>query len=97
MQVADAVFPALDIPERAIRYELIAALLGFPAAIVFGWFYDVGMDGIRRTAPAGPEDTAAALPLRRTDYLIRLPSRSPPVSPRGRGLTGTIGSAGSRR
>ena len=70
MQVADVVFPAMDIPERAIRYVLIAALLGFPAAIVFGWIYDVGMDGIRRTAPAGPEESAAAQPLRRTDYLI---------------------------
>jgi hypothetical protein len=28
MQFADVVFPALDIPERAIRYVLIAALLG---------------------------------------------------------------------
>lgn len=70
MQVADVVFPALDIPERAIRYVLIAALLGFPAAVVFGWFYDVGMDGIRRTAPAGPEETAASQRLRRSDYLI---------------------------
>jgi TolB-like protein len=70
MQVADVVFPALDIPERAIRFVLIAALLGFPAAVVFGWFYDVGMDGIRRTAPAGPEETAGAQPLRRSDYLI---------------------------
>jgi TolB-like protein len=70
MQVADVVFPAMDIPERAIRYVLIAAILGFPAAIVFGWFYDIGVHGIRRTAPAGAEELAAAQPLRRTDYVI---------------------------
>ena len=70
MQVADVVFPALDIPERAIRYVLIAALMVFPAVVVFGWFYDVGMDGIRRTAPAGPGDTATTQPLRRSDYVI---------------------------
>ena len=70
MQVADVVFPALNIPERAIRYVLIAALLGFPAAITFSWFYDVGADGIRRTGPAGTEELGATHSLRRSDYLI---------------------------
>jgi TolB-like protein len=70
MQVADVVFPALDIPERAIRYVLMAALLGFPAAIIFGWVYDVGTHGIRRTPPAGDHEVTVAQPLRRSDYAI---------------------------
>ncbi len=70
LQVADVVFPAMDIPERAIRYLLVAALLGFPAALIFSWFYDVGVHGIRRTGPAGADELAAAQPLRRSDYLI---------------------------
>jgi len=70
LQVADVVFPAMDIPERAIRYVLVAAILAFPAALVFGWFYDVGIHGIRRTAPAGSEESGAAQPLRRSDFLI---------------------------
>jgi hypothetical protein len=70
MQVADVVFPALDIPERAIRYVLIAAVMGFPAAIVFGWIYDIGAHGIRRTAPAGSDNLSAAQPLSRGDYVI---------------------------
>ena len=70
LQVADVVFPAIDIPERAIRYVLIAAMLGFPAVLVFSWFYDVGVHGIRRTGPVGPEEQGTAQPLRRSDYLI---------------------------
>jgi len=70
LQVADVVFPALDIPERAIRFLLFAALLGFPAALVFGWFYDVGVHGIRRTGPADPSGEPVSLALRRTDFLI---------------------------
>lgn len=70
LQVADVVFPAMDIPERAIRDLLVAALLGFPAALIFSWFYDVGVHGIRRTGPAGADELAAAQPLRRSDYLI---------------------------
>lgn len=70
MQVADVVFPALDIPERAMRYVLAGALLGFPIAVVLGWFYEIGAHGIRRTRPAGPGEQDAAQALRRADYLI---------------------------
>ena len=70
LQVADVVFPALDIPERALRYVLFGAVLGWPAVLVFGWFFDVGADGISRTQPAGPGEAAASLPLRRIDYVL---------------------------
>jgi len=70
LQVADVVFPALDIPERAVRYVLFGAVLGFPAVLVFGWFFDIGADGIARTRPAGPGEAAASLPLRRADYVL---------------------------
>jgi TolB-like protein len=70
LQVADVIFPALDIPERAVRYVLFGAVLGFPAVLVFGWFFDIGTDGISRTQPAGPGEAAASLPLRRVDYVL---------------------------
>jgi TolB-like protein/tetratricopeptide (TPR) repeat protein len=68
LQVGDVVFPALDIPERALRYVLFGAVLCFPAILVFGWFFDIGADGIRRTQPAGPGEAAASLPFRRVYY-----------------------------
>jgi TolB-like protein len=70
LQVADVIFPALDIPERALRYVLFGSVLGFPAVLVFGWFFDIGADGISRTQPAGPGEAAASLPLRRVDYVL---------------------------
>ena len=70
MQVADVVFPALDIPERSIRHVLIASLLGFLPAMVFGWFYDVGVHGIRRTGQTQPGEADATLSLGRNDYII---------------------------
>jgi len=70
MQVGDVVFPALDIPERSLRYVLFGALLGFPAVIVFGWFFDVGAHGISRTRPAGPDDSGEPQPLRAVDYVL---------------------------
>ncbi|MFT5139373.1 MAG: TolB-like protein [Lysobacterales bacterium] len=70
MQVGDVTFPALDIPERALRYVLFALLAGFPAALVFGWFYDVGPGGIRRTPQTGPTDADGSEPLRKSDFVV---------------------------
>jgi TolB-like protein/tetratricopeptide (TPR) repeat protein len=71
MQVADIVFPVWGIPDAAIRFLLLAGLLGFPVALVFGWVFDISAEGIRRTQPVSSEDELLrSLPLRRTDYAI---------------------------
>lgn len=71
LQVADLVFPALDIAETAIRYIWLGVILASPLALIFAWFYDIGPRGVLRTAPA--DDAAASdLRLRRTDYFLLL-------------------------
>jgi TolB-like protein len=69
VQVFSEAFPALDIPARAIRYVWLGAILGFPLALTFGWFYDITAEGIRRTPPKGPDDDEP-LGLRPTDFGI---------------------------
>ena len=68
LQVADLAFPGLGIPESAIRYVWIGAILGLPVAVVFGWRFDITTQGIRRT-PTVPEETTA-LSLRTPDYIL---------------------------
>ncbi len=70
LQAADLAFPGMDIPESAIRYVWIAAILGLPVAVVFGWRFDITTQGIRRT-PAIPGDTTD-LSLRTPDYILLL-------------------------
>jgi TolB-like protein/Flp pilus assembly protein TadD len=70
LQVADLAFPGLGIPESAIRYVWIGAILGLPVALVFGWRFDITSQGIRRT-PTGSEETTA-LPLSTPDYFLLL-------------------------
>jgi TolB-like protein len=70
LQVADVLFPALEIPEQSIRYLLYAAVLGFPVALVFGWFFDISADGIHRTGPASESELRTRHPLARKDYLL---------------------------
>lgn len=67
LQAADLAFPGLNIPESAIRYVWIGAIVGFPIALGFSWRYDVVGGRIVRTKDSGSE---ADLPLQRADYLI---------------------------
>ena len=70
LQAADLAFPGMGIPESAIRYVWIGAILGWPIAVVFGWRFDITTQGIRRT-PTAPEDTTD-LPLNTPDYVLLL-------------------------
>ena len=67
VQIASEAFPALNIPESAIRYVWVAVLIGFPFAVLFSWKYDFTASGIRRT-PAAHEDGARDLSLTKVDY-----------------------------
>ncbi len=67
VQIASEAFPALNIPEGAIRYVWVAVLIGFPFAVFFSWKYDFTASGIRRT-PAAHEDVSAVRSLTRVDY-----------------------------
>lgn len=70
MQVADTFFPAWGLPDAALNALLVAAILGFPLALVFGWFFDVTAHGIVRTPAADEEASSATLKLQRTDYVV---------------------------
>jgi TolB-like protein len=67
LQAADVLFPAWDIPESGIRYVLYAVVLGFPVALLFAWFYDVGPEGLKRTAVV---HSGEVQPLRGRDFLL---------------------------
>ena len=56
LQVADVLFPGFGIPETAIQALVLAAVLGFPMALAFGWLYEIGPQGIRRTTDEAIED-----------------------------------------
>ena len=69
IQVASEALPALDLDEGFIRYFWLAALGGFPIALVFSWRYDITTQGVRRTAST-VEASPEKLRLGRTDYFL---------------------------
>ena len=56
VQVASLVFPAINIPDTALRYVWLTTLFMFPLALVFAWFYDLSASGLTRTSPAHADD-----------------------------------------
>jgi TolB-like protein len=69
IQVASLIFPAVGIPDSALIYVWLIALVVFPLVIVFAWRYDLTAEGVTRTAPASANDDFDPA-LRRADYVI---------------------------
>lgn len=57
LQVADLALESLQLPGGMLRYVWLIAFICFPFALVFGWYYDVTVAGIRKTPPATDADT----------------------------------------
>lgn len=70
MQAGDVFFSGWGIPDRGINVLLVAAISGFPVALVFGWFFNITKLGIKRTLRAGPDGVAVSHPLKGGDYLV---------------------------
>jgi tetratricopeptide (TPR) repeat protein/TolB-like protein len=71
IQVGETTFPYLGLPERWITTLIVAAIMGFPAAISLAWVFDFTRKGIRRTQPADVRALASAKPGRRRMSLGR--------------------------
>ena len=48
MQVADVMFPALNVPDWTVSVIAVLLLVGFPFAMIFAWAYELTPEGIKR-------------------------------------------------
>jgi len=48
LEGAELVFPRLGLPDRALTVLVVVAALGFPAALILSWIFDVSPEGIVR-------------------------------------------------
>jgi len=69
IQVADISFQAWGVPESALRYLFIAAIVCFPVALIFSWYYDITPKGIVRTE-AVDDSESVDQGLQRKDYIL---------------------------
>lgn len=48
IQVATQVFPFFEVPNWAIRLVVLLLIIGFPAALIFSWAFEITPEGIKR-------------------------------------------------
>lgn len=60
LQVADLIFPALEISDAVYRFLVIASLLGFPLTLILAWAFDITPEGVRLTGAEGEDGAIVA-------------------------------------
>ena len=63
-EASSVVLPALRLPEWTVTFVVVFLMVGFPLAMVMAWVFDVGPQGIKRTAPLRDESASMQLRLR---------------------------------
>ena len=56
-QVATQVFPFFEIPNWAVRFIVLAIVIGFPIAIVIAWAFELTPEGLKRTEDVWPNES----------------------------------------
>lgn len=51
IEVSSVIFPALLLPEWSHRLVIVLAALGFPAALVLAWVFELSPEGLKREQP----------------------------------------------
>ncbi len=55
IQIATQVFPFFEVPNWAVRLVVVVLVLGFPAALVFSWAFEITSEGIKRESEVQPD------------------------------------------
>jgi TolB-like protein len=59
-QLTTQVFPFFEIPNSAVRFVVIALVIGFPIAMLLSWVYEFTPEGIVRTEDLNPAQARSA-------------------------------------
>ena len=69
IQLADILFPLFDIPEWANRLVVILLILGFVAAILFSWIFELTPDGLKRDRDIQHDESITAHTAKKMDFI----------------------------
>ena len=53
-QITTQIFPFFNVPNSAVRFVIVALVLGFPIAMALAWIYELTPEGIVRTEDVDP-------------------------------------------
>ena len=69
-QGAAQLLPVFDVPTWAVRWFIVAAVVGFPFWIAFAWFYEFTPEGLRRESEVEPHESITHHTGRKLDFAI---------------------------
>jgi TolB-like protein/Tfp pilus assembly protein PilF len=69
-QGAAQLLPVFDVPTWAVRWFIVAAVVGFPFWIAFAWFYEFTPEGLRRESEVEPHESISHHTGRKLDFAI---------------------------
>jgi TolB-like protein len=52
IQIASQIFPFFEIPNWAVRFVVLAIIIGFPIALILAWAFELTPEGVKRTEAA---------------------------------------------
>ena len=67
IQLADTLFPILNLPEWSVRLITVFLLIGFPIAVILAWAFEMTPEGIKRAEDVDPSQQDNG---RKTDFII---------------------------
>ncbi len=70
VQIATQVFPFFHIAEWVVRWIVVAAIMGFPCALLFSWFYEWTPQGLKLESEILPNDSITRQTGRKLDRWI---------------------------
>jgi TolB-like protein/Flp pilus assembly protein TadD len=70
VQVATQVFPFFHIAEWVVRWIVVAAIIGFPFAVLLSWFYEWTPRGLQREDEIAPNESKTRATGRKLDRWI---------------------------
>src|SRR5881396_2206215 len=70
VQIATQVFPFFHIAEWVVRWIVVAAVIGFPFALLFSWFYEWTPQGLKRESEIDPNASTSSQTGKKLDRWI---------------------------
>jgi hypothetical protein len=70
IQVVDALFPMLRLPEWTATFVVVLLLIGFPIAVIFAWAFELTPEGLKLEKHVAREESITPATGRKLDFVI---------------------------
>jgi len=70
IQVAETIFPVLQLPEWTVTFVVVVLAILFPIAAIFAWAFELTPEGLKRSGDVDPAESITPATGHKINYLI---------------------------